>query len=73
MTRLIFTSVAVLCMATTGAMAKGHDQGNTTVPGADNVGTVTVATAQVLGGAKGMRPEDKGPSAYNPAVNNAGR
>ncbi len=73
MTRIIFTSVAALCMATTGAMAKGHDQGSTEVPGAENVGSVTVATAQALGGAKGKRPEGGGPSADNPAAGNAGR
>ena len=73
MTRIIFTSVALLCMATTGAVAKGHDQGSTTVPGAEDVGSATVATAHVLGGAKGMRPEGKGPGANNPAAGNAGR
>jgi hypothetical protein len=73
MTRIIFTSVALLCMVTTGAVAKGHDQGNTTVPGAEDVGSFTVTVAQTLGSGKGNRPEGKGPGANNPAAGNAGR
>lgn len=72
MTRIIFTSLAVFCMATTGAMAKGHNQGNTAVPGAEDVGSVTVASAQTLGSAKGNRPEGKGPGVDSPAADNAG-
>lgn len=73
MTRIIFTSVALFCMASTGAMAKGHDQGSTVIPGAENVGSLTVASAQTLGSAKGNRPEGRGPGANNPAAGNAGR
>lgn len=71
--KLIAITTAVLCVAASGAVAKGHDQGNTEVPGADNVGSVTVTNAQALGGAKGNRPDDKGPSASNPAASKAGR
>ena len=71
--KMIVLSAAVLCIAASGAMAKGHDQGNTAVPGAEDVGTVTVTNAQALGGAKGNRPDDKGPSADNSAAANAGR
>ena len=66
-------AATALCLAATGALAKGHDQGNTTVPGAEDVGTVTVTSAQTLGEARGNRPADKGPSANNPAAGNAGR
>ena len=55
----------------TGALAKAHNQGNTAVPG-ENVGAETVTTSQALGGLKGKRPADKGPSA-SPAIENAGR
>lgn len=71
--KTIVLSAAVLCIAASGAIAKGHDQGNTTAPGADDVGTVTVTNAQALGGVKGNRPDDKGPSAGNPAAGKAGR
>lgn len=77
--KMIAITATVLCVAATGALAKGHDQGNSdvpgAVPGADNVGSVTVTNAQALGGAGalGGRPADKGPSADNPAVENAGR
>ena len=57
--------------AATGAFAKAHDQGQTTVPGM-NVGTETVGPAQSLGGIKGQRPVGKGPSG-SPAIENAGR
>lgn len=73
MKNIILTTAAAICIAATGASAKGHDQGNTTVPGADNVGSLTVASAQSLGGALGNRPDDKGPKASNPARTNAGR
>lgn len=69
----ISLTVAVLCLAAPVASAKGHDQGNTVVPGADDVGSVTVSSAQALGGALGERPDDKGPSAENPAAGKAGR
>ncbi|MCV2867467.1 hypothetical protein OEW28_02365 [Defluviimonas sp. WL0002] len=71
--KMIALSAAVLCIAASGAMAKGHDQGNTAVPGAEDVGSGTVANAQALGGAKGNRPNDKGPSAANLAAEIAGR
>lgn len=71
--KLITLSVVALSIAAPAAFAKGHDQGNTAVPGAEDVGTVTVTNAQALGGAKGNRPDDKGPSADNPASGNAGR
>lgn len=71
--KLTAITAAVLCVAASAALAKGHDQGNTIVPGADDVGSVTVTNAQALGGAKGKRPDDKGPSAENPAAGKAGR
>ena len=71
--KTIVLSAAVLCIAASGMMAKGHDQGNTAVPGAEDVGSGTVSNAQTLGGAKGNRPDDKGPSAGNPATSKAGR
>lgn len=64
---------AALCVAASGAIAKGHDQSNTAVPGADDVGSATVATGFLLGGILGERPDDKGPSADNPATGNAGQ
>ena len=54
-----------------GAIAKGHDQGQTEVPGA-SVGSETVAAAHTLGGARGNRPADKGPTKSR-AVDKAGR
>lgn len=71
--KAIILSAAVLCVAVSAAMAKSHDQGNTAVPGGEDVGTVTVTNAQALGGVKGKRPADKGPSADNPAAGKAGR
>jgi hypothetical protein len=71
--KLFAIAAAVLCVTATGAFAKGHDQGDTVVPGAEDVGSLTVAGAQSLGGAKGNRPDDKGPSESNPAAGNAGR
>ncbi|MBD3662594.1 hypothetical protein H9Q16_01520 [Sulfitobacter sp. TSTF-M16] len=62
-----------LCLVAGGAFAKEHDQGRTDVPGADNVGSGTVSSAQSLGGAVGERPGGKGPSADNPASDKAGR
>ena len=64
-------AISILTMVATGAFAKGHDQGSTAVPGM-NVGTETVAASQSLGGIKGNRPDDKGPT-NSPAVINAGR
>ena len=64
-------AVSLMGMLATGAFAKGHDQGSTMVPGTD-VGTETVAASQSLGGSKGNRPADKGPT-NSPAVTNAGR
>ena len=69
----IAITATVLCVVASGVIAKGHDQGGTDVPGADNVGSVTVSSAQSLGGAKGSRPDDKGPSESNPAADKAGR
>lgn len=66
-----FFTVAILSLLATGAFAKGHNQGSTEVPGADT-GTETVATSQALGGIKGNRPDDKGPT-NSPAIVNAGR
>lgn len=66
-------AATALTVAASGAFAKGHDQGSTDVPGAEDVGTTTVTSAQALGGLKGNRPEGKGPSATNPASANAGR
>ncbi|RYG89986.1 hypothetical protein EU803_15325 [Loktanella sp. IMCC34160] len=71
--KLTALSAAILFGTVGAAFAKGHDQGNTVVPGADDVGTVTVFSAQSLGGALGERPDDKGPAADNPAQWNAGR
>lgn len=71
--KLMTLTAAVLCVAASGAFAKGHDQGNTAVPGAENVGSATVATAQAFGGLKGSRPDDKAPSEISPATENAGR
>jgi hypothetical protein len=65
---LVITMVSFLA---TGALAKGHNQSNTDVPG-ENTGKETVSSAQSLGGAKGNRPDDKGPT-DSPAVENAGR
>ena len=65
-------TAATLCLAASGAFAKGHNQGDTKVPGMD-VGTETLTTSQALGGLKGQRPDDKGPSADNPAIEKAGR
>ena len=62
---------ALAAVAATGALAKAHNQGNTAVPG-ENVGAETVTTSQALGGLKGKRPSDKGPS-ESPAIGNAGR
>lgn len=64
-------AIAIISMMATSAFAKSHDQGSTTVPGM-NVGTVTVAASHTLGGSKGNRPADKGPT-NSPAVTNAGR
>jgi hypothetical protein len=64
-------AISILSLVATGAFAKGHDQGSTAVPGED-VGTETVAASQSLGGIKGNRPDDKGPT-DSPAVTNAGR
>lgn len=71
MTHKILMTTAVALLAATGAFAKAHDQGQTEVPGA-GVGEQTVAGAQGLGGAKGNRPDDKGPT-NSPAIDNAGR
>lgn len=71
--KLITLAAAVLCVAASSAIAKGHDQGRTDAPGANDVGSTTVGSAQSLGGAKGNRPGDKGPSANNPATDKAGR
>lgn len=57
----IISALTVLCLATTGAIAKGHDQGKTEDPGT-SVKTETVAAAHTLGSAKGNRPADKGPN-----------
>jgi hypothetical protein len=54
-------SAAVVILTTTVSFAKGHDQGQTEQPG-DNVKSETVAPAHTLGGTRGNRPEDKGPS-----------
>jgi uncharacterized protein YdeI (BOF family) len=64
-------AVTVISLLATGAFAKGHNQSNTEVPGADT-GTETVASSQSLGGIKGNRPDDKGPT-DSPAIANAGR
>ena len=71
MTRAILILAAAMFLTANGAFAKAHDQGQTEVPG-KSVGTETVAAAQTLGGARGNRPADKGPS-NSPAVNKAGR
>lgn len=57
-------------LVTTSALAKGHNQGDTEVPG-KNVGAETVASSQSLGSTKGNRPEDKAPA--NSASDKAGR
>lgn len=59
MARAILIIAAAIFMIANGAFAKGHDQGQTDVPG-KSVGTETVAAAHTLGGAKGNRPADKG-------------
>lgn len=69
----ITLSAAALCLVAGSAFAKAHDQGNTDVPGAGDVGSGTVSSAQSLGGALGERPDGKGPSSNNPASGKAGR
>lgn len=69
----ITLTAAVLCAAAPAAFAKGHDQGNTEAPGQQDVGSVTVDSAQALGGILGDRPDGKGPASDNPASENAGR
>lgn len=70
MTRIITASILTAFVAT-GAFAKAHDQGQSTVPG-EGVGETTVTSAQTLGGGQGNRPDDKGPTnSQGPA--NAGR
>ncbi len=64
-------AVSIMCIVSTGAFAKGHNQSGTAVPGM-NVGSETVAASQSLGGIKGNRPDDKGPT-NSPAITNAGR
>lgn len=64
-------AIAIMSIVASGAFAKGHDQGSTAVPGMDT-GTETVAASHTLGGKKGNRPDDKGPT-DSPAVINAGR
>jgi len=71
MTKNILLAVIAISLGSTGAMAKGHDQGQTEDPGA-LVGKETVAAAQTLGGAKGKRPVDKGPTKSD-ASEKAGR
>ncbi|MCV2866382.1 hypothetical protein [Defluviimonas sp. WL0075] len=71
MKRTILVTTAALCLAASGVLAKGHDQGQTDIPGV-GVGAQTVGPAQSLGGAKGNRPDDKGPI-NSPAIGNAGR
>lgn len=56
-----FLTTVVISTLATGAFAKGHDQGQTEVPG-ESVKTETVAAAHTLGGGKGNRPNDKGPT-----------
>lgn len=62
MTRILITAIAALTLGATGAMAKGHSQNNTEVPG-KNVKAETVTSAQGLGSTRGNRPADKGPNA----------
>lgn len=64
-------AITIISMVATSAFAKGHDQSATAVPGMDT-GTETVAASHTLGGAKGNRPADKGPT-NSPAIENAGR
>lgn len=64
-------AITMMSVLATSAFAKGHDQGSTEVPGMDT-GMETVAAAQSLGGRKGNRPDDKGPT-DSPAIENAGR
>lgn len=64
-------AITLLSVVATGALAKGHDQGSSAVPGMDT-GIETVAAAHTLGNTKGNRPADKGPT-NSPAVANAGR
>ena len=71
--KFLTLTATVICLSAPAAFAKAHDQGSTAVPGADDVGSVTVTNAQALGAAKGNRPDDKGPSANNPAAGKAGR
>ncbi len=72
MKRTIVTSTVIIMIASGSAIAKGHDQGSTEIPGMD-VGATTVSAAHTLGSAKGNRPEGKGPAANSPAKANAGR
>ncbi len=60
MMKTVLSAIAISALAT-GAIAKGHDQGQTDVPG-QSVKSETVAPAHTLGGARGNRPADKGPS-----------
>ncbi|NNE79458.1 MAG: hypothetical protein HKN18_04215 [Silicimonas sp.] len=70
MKRTTILAIAVI-MTAGSASAKGHDQGQTDVPGA-SVGSETVGPAHTLGGARGNRPDDKGPTKAR-AVDKAGR
>ena len=71
MTCKLLAVTAAFCLASGGAFAKAHDQGQTATPG-ENVGTETVAGAHTLGSGRGNRPADKGPK-DSPAVAKAGR
>jgi hypothetical protein len=69
MSKKITAAVLALSFVATGALAKGHDQGNTEMPGT-TVGA-TVAASQSLGAIKGNRPDERGPD--NGAALVAGR
>lgn len=60
-TKFFATALTTALLASGAALAKGHDQSGTAVPG-ENAGAETAAPAQTLGSAKGNRPDDKTPS-----------
>lgn len=68
----VVITAALMSLAAPAAFAKGHDQSNTEVPGA-NVVAETVGPAQTLGRGLDNRPEDKGPKADKPGKSRGGR
>lgn len=61
MLKNLFLAAVVATAAAPMAFAKAHNQGMTDDPG-QTVKTQTVSGAQTLGGVKGNRPDDRGPT-----------